>query len=160
MPIFEILSFFSYALYILFRSIVHLNYSTSLYSRLFCFLSKCTQTSPHSQTCTLQEYHINIHMGFKAATIHFLLVIAVFLYSLTHKRTHTRAHTSTHIRTNIHMHAVYLIEEKVVQRDRTGGVCAWAGEWRVEPCGMNHLTHEKTQRKQAVCGLITTPLCS
>lgn len=55
-------------------------------------------------------------MGFIAATIHFLLAIAAFLLSLTHK------HTSTH--EYIHALTIYLIDEKVVQRDRMGGVCA------------------------------------
>ncbi len=61
-------------------------------------------------------------MGFKATTLHFLLVIAVFLSSLTHKHAHpcTYMHTCTRIHTYLHEHAVYLIEEKVVQRDGEG----------------------------------------
>lgn len=39
-----------------------------------------------------------------------------------------------------------------------GGGLTQAGEWRAGPCGINRLTHEKTRRKQAVCGLITAPL--
>lgn len=63
-------------------------------------------------------------MGFKAATAHFLLVIAVFLCFLIQKHpqscTYLQAHAHTHVRTYIYVHAVHLIEEKVVQRDGEG----------------------------------------
>lgn len=64
-------------------------------------------------------------MGFKAATTHLLLVITVFLPSppiSMHTLPHIQA--QTHTNTYIHAHTVDLIEEKVVQRDRMGGVCA------------------------------------
>lgn len=67
-------------------------------------LSRCSKTSSHSQTCTLQEHHINTHMGFKAAAIHFSLVIAVFLRFLTHKHAHAYSLTSQHKHTHTSIH--------------------------------------------------------
>lgn len=54
---------------------------------------------------------MNTHMGFKAASIHFFLVICA--------PSHIRARTHTYTYTNVHA-LVYLIEEKVVQRDGEG----------------------------------------
>lgn len=67
-------------------SIVHINNFIRLCFRLFGLLSKCTQTSSHLQTCFLQEYHINIHMGLKAATVLYSTFLTCYccIFTLPH----------------------------------------------------------------------------
>lgn len=110
------------------------------------------------QSSTRFGFYRNTHnfspggISFFPRNLIFVFCFLSYRVTLTSKHLVSHAHSCTH-------HLLNWGESGPAGQGREG-VCAWAGEWRAKPCGMNRLTYEKTQRKQAVCGLITTPLCS